>query len=108
MRFTILETPSFNIDKIEFELATNTMPLISQQTLGFTVYQNKTKALVIQQKPGTELHQLSIYNLNGKLIKSILKPKISEKISGDEFIPGLYIVRGISKRKQFSEKIIIQ
>jgi hypothetical protein len=108
MRFTILETPSFNIDKIEFELATNTMPLISQQTLGFTVYQNKTKALVIQQKPGTELHQLSVYNLNGKLIKSILKPKISEKISGDEFIPGLYIVRGISKRKQFSEKIIIQ
>jgi aryl-phospho-beta-D-glucosidase BglC (GH1 family) len=108
MRFTILETPSFNIDKIEFELATNTMPLISQQTLGFTVYQNKTKALVIQQKPGTELHQLSVYNLNGKLIKSILKPKISEKISGDEFIPGLYIVRGISKRKQFSEKIVIQ
>lgn len=108
MRFTILEGPSFNIDKIEFELVTNVVQQKTQQNFGLLLYQNNTKELVIRQKPGTEFTQIDIYNLNGKLIKSILKPDAIEKISRGEFSPGLYIVRGYSKKGNYSGKIVIQ
>jgi hypothetical protein len=108
MRFTILEGPSFNIDKIEFELATSTQPSVTQQTFGFSLYQNRTKELFINQKSGTELILLNIYNLNGSLIKTITKPNLTEKVSGAEFPAGLYIVKGYSKKGNYSEKIVIQ
>ena len=108
MRFTILDVPSFNVDKIEFELATSTRPSATQQTFGFILHQNYTNELVINQKPGTELTLLTIYSLDGKLLKTFSKPEATEKISSAEFSPGLYIVRGFSKNDMYSEKIIIR
>lgn len=108
MRFTILEGPSFNIDKIEFELITNTRPSVTHRDFGFSLHQNHTGELIISQNPGTELIQISVFNLNGKLITSVLKPEAIEKISGGTFSTGLYIVRGYSKKGNYSGKIVIK
>ena len=108
MRFTILSGPTYNIDKMVFELTTNASQPENQQALGFSLYQNHPKELIITQKPGTELIQIHIYNLNGKRMKTITKPKPTEKISGFELSPGLYIVTGYSEKGLYSEKIVIQ
>jgi aryl-phospho-beta-D-glucosidase BglC (GH1 family) len=108
MRFTILENPLFNIDKIEFELATGARKPGPRQELGFSLYRNHSNEIVINQKPGTELSEITIFNLNGNLIKKIPDPEATEKISGNEFSPGLYIVRGYSKKGNYSEKIVFQ
>ena len=108
MRFSILEGPSFNVDKIVFELATGIEQALTQQEFGFSVHQNANKQLVINQKPGTELIQLSIYNLNGQLIKTITKPDATALISGNEFSSGLHVVRGFSNKGMYAEKIVLK
>jgi aryl-phospho-beta-D-glucosidase BglC (GH1 family) len=107
-RFTILEGPQFNIDKFEFELITSTQQPFTQKELGITLYQNLTNELIINQKPGTELVQLYVYNLNGKVIKVISNPEPTEKISGSELSTGLYIVKGFSKKGIYTEKIVMK
>lgn len=108
MRFTILETPSFNIDKIELELATAAFQPEIPENFGFNLFQNQAKEMVISQKSGTELVRLAIYNLNGILVKTINKPQKTEKIPGAVFSPGMYIVRGESENRIYSEKIIMK
>jgi aryl-phospho-beta-D-glucosidase BglC (GH1 family) len=107
-RFTILDGPQFNIDQFEFELITNAQQPATQNELGFSLYQNQTKELVINQKTGTQLVQLNVYNLNGKVIKVISNPEPTEKIPGYEFSSGLYIVKGFSEKGIYTEKIVIK
>jgi aryl-phospho-beta-D-glucosidase BglC (GH1 family) len=107
MRFTILEGPSFNVDKYVFEPATGTAETKVQQDPGFILYQNHSKELVIRQKPGTELERLYIFVFNGSLVKIINKPKTTEKIPGSRLPSGLLIIRGDSKNKNYTGKIVI-
>jgi hypothetical protein len=107
-RFTIIDGPQFNIDQFEFELITNAQHPATQKELGFTLYQNQTKELVINQKTGTQLVQLNVYNLNGKIIKIISDPGPTEKIAGSEFSTGLYIVKGFSENGIYTKKIVIK
>ena len=108
VRVTILKGTSFNVDKIEFERITGTLTLEAPPNFGITLFLNNLNELVISQKPGTALVQISIYNRNGKLLKQISQPATVEKISTAGFSTGLYIIRGYSRKGVYAEKIVIQ
>lgn len=108
MRFTILESPSYNIDKLEFELVTHTPMIENYRKYGFNLYRNGSNELVIAQKSGTELIQIKIFNVNGRLIQTIRKPDPVEKIPFILWPTGLYIVAGYSEKGIYSEKIVIE
>ncbi len=107
-RFSILEGPSFNIDKFDFELVTGTSYLTNKSETGFTAFQNRNRELVIHQKSGKKLEQLRIYTISGTLVKAIIHPENELKISTSGFTPGIYILHGSFKETKHTEKIIIK
>ncbi|SHE33019.1 Aryl-phospho-beta-D-glucosidase BglC, GH1 family [Mariniphaga anaerophila] len=108
MRFTVLESPLFNIDKFEFELLTNTSNLQNNRDYGFVVFQNSARELVIKQTSSVKSEQLEIFNQCGSLTHKIPNPESMENIPRPQLSPGLHIVRGFSERGYCVHKIVIR
>jgi hypothetical protein len=105
MRFSILSSPAFNIDKMIFELATSAE--ISTLTNGFNAYQNQHKELVIHFT-GESPELLYLYNLSGALLYAEKNLFSETRISTGLFPAGVYMIRCNYKNGIQSQKIILK
>jgi hypothetical protein len=107
MRFNIISNPTFNIDKIVFELKSTSATRRVNDEKPFFIVQNNSSEVIITQKSNQQLQQIGFYTITGSLLKMIKNPGAQTVIPTSEFPSGVYIVQGSSSTKRFSEKIVI-
>jgi aryl-phospho-beta-D-glucosidase BglC (GH1 family) len=106
MRFTVIDLPSFNIDKIVFE-SQNGVEVRESDNLLFTVYQNQNGELTIIADSKSPIHLIQIYNITGSMVYSLTDPDIDLKISTSGMPSGIYIIQALSDKQKICRKIII-
>jgi len=105
LRFSILSSPAYNIDRMIFELATSAD--ISAVTNEFTAWQNQHKELVILFA-GKSPESVSLYNLSGALLYTE-KNLFSETIIPAGSLPaGVYLIRCNYRTGVQSQKILLK
>jgi hypothetical protein len=107
IRFTILSLPSFNIDKISFELATG-ISAKADPANDISVHQDQQGNLIIVAQTDKNPKVLNLYTLNGQLIYSQNMPERETVIPAAVFHPGIYLIQGFTKTGKFSKKIVIR
>jgi hypothetical protein len=106
MRFTVIEDPSYNIDKIIFE-SPNSLEYPEPDNFFFTVYQNQSRELVFNFNNDIPARLVQVYDITGSLILSITDPDKDLKISAFGKQTGIYFIQALTDRQKFSKKIII-
>ncbi len=106
MRFTVIDKPLFNIDKLTFSLVTSgTGP---RESIGgsLTVYQNQNREIILHLKGEKTIQTVKLYDLKGSLIYSTAgtRPLISAM-----YIPaGIYIIQAAGDDRVYSSKILLK
>ena len=107
MRFNVISNPTFNIDKIVFELKNATAINEVDDRKAFLIYQNTPNEIVVSQKSNGQLQQIGLYSITGSLLKMIKNPESQTVIPVNDLPSGIYIIQGANSTKRFSEKIVI-
>lgn len=107
VRFTILSLPTFNLDKIVFELATGTYA-DEFSDYKIVAYQNQQQDLIIRTKANQLPEIMNLYTISGQLIYSKKNPEQETVIPAGTFSPGVYFIRGYTKAGRFSQKLILK
>lgn len=106
MRFSVIATPIYNIDKIIFDLKSAVIDLEIKNEKPFFVYQNSSDEIVVNLKTN-QLNKIGLYSVSGSLLKVINNPGLQTVIPVNNLPAGVYIIQGSGVSKQFSEKIVI-
>jgi aryl-phospho-beta-D-glucosidase BglC (GH1 family) len=106
MRFTVIEKPLFNIDKIIFELPEK-VEAAEPDNFFFKVFQNQNHELVFNFNKNMTVHLIQIYDITGSMIRSIKNPITDMKISTSEIPDGIYVIQALSDKQKSCKKIII-
>jgi len=106
MRFTVIEDPSYNIDKIIFE-SPNSLEYPEPDNFFFTVYQNQSRELVFNFNNNNPARLVQVYDITGSLILSITDPDKDLKISAFGKQTGIYFIQALTDKQKFCKKIII-
>jgi aryl-phospho-beta-D-glucosidase BglC (GH1 family) len=107
MRFTVIDDPRFNIDKIVFtlpETPTNT-PTIENQP--FTVFLNRNREFVFNVDKDNSVKFIQIYNITGSLVQSIQNPEINPTVSALGMPGGVYILQVLTNSGIYSAKVMV-
>ena len=107
MRFSIIAIPTFNIDKIIFDLKSANSQLEMENEKPFFVYQNSSDEIVVNQKTNQRLNKIGLYSVAGSLLKVVNNPGSQTVIPINDLPAGVYIIQVSGASKQFSEKIVI-
>lgn len=107
MRFNVISNPTFNIDKIIFELKNATGATVLDVEKPFLTVQNNSNEIIITQKSGLQLQRIGLYSITGSLVKVVGNPGARTIIQVNDLPSGVYIVQCSSASKRFSEKIVI-
>lgn len=107
MRFTIVSGPSFNFDKVVFDLKTANRHMDLETEKPFTILQNNSGEITIVQTSGQKFNMVGIYSITGSLIKVTNNPGYQTVFQTDELPSGIYIIRASGNSTRFSEKIVI-
>lgn len=106
MRFTVLEKPLFNIDKLTFRLVTSGTAPLESAGGSLTLYQNQNREIIVHLKAERTLQTVWMYDLKGTLIYS---PSGSSSIIPAMDIPaGIYIIRAVGGDRVYSSKILLK
>jgi hypothetical protein len=107
MRFSIIAIPTFNIDKIIFDLKSANSQLEMENEKPFFVYQNSSDEIVVNQKTNQRLNKIGLYSVAGSLLKVVNNTGSQTVIQINDLPAGVYIIQVSGASKQFSEKIVI-
>jgi aryl-phospho-beta-D-glucosidase BglC (GH1 family) len=107
MRFTVISNPTFNIDKITFDLKNATGTVDVEIEKPFNIVQNNTGEIVVTHLSGQPINNIEIFSITGSLLKTTNNSNWQTKIQTNDLSPGVYIVRATTAAKQFSKKIVI-
>lgn len=91
MRFSVLSSPAYNIDKFIIENATHAGAVLSADA--FFTYQNQQQELVIQFTGNNFPDKVSLYDIYGRLMYVLKNPDSVSKISTQNIPTGIYILR---------------
>ena len=106
MRFTVIEKPLFNIDKLTFRSLTSGVGSLEPADRSLTVYQDQNREIILYLENGKILHTVKMYDLKGSL-------KYSAKDAGP-LIPtmdipaGIYIIQAIGDDGVYTSKILLR
>lgn len=107
MRFSVIATPIFNIDKIIFDLKSPVSDIEMKNEKPFFVYQNSSDEIVVNLKTNQQLNKIGLYSVSGSLLKMVNTPGSQTIIPANNLPAGVYIIQVSGLSKQFSEKIVI-
>jgi len=107
MRFSVIATPIFNIDKIIFDLKSAVSNLEMKDEKPFFVYQNSSDEIVVNLKTNQQLNKIRLYSVSGSLLKMVNTSGSQTIIPTNDLPAGVYIIQVSGLSKQFSEKLII-
>ncbi len=105
LRFSILSSPNYNIDKMIFERATSAD--ISTVTNKFTAWQNQHQELVIQFA-GESPESVYLYNISGTLLYTEKNLFSETRIAAGLFPTGVYLIRCNYRTGVQSQKIVLK
>lgn len=106
MRFTVIDDPLFNIDKIVFEPQTNSVDILKPDNV-FTVFQNQNLELVFNFDNTTSVRLVQIYDITGSLIYSFTNPYSNLKIPTENISSGIYLVQAYTDKQKLCKKILL-
>ncbi|MCK5134984.1 MAG: cellulase family glycosylhydrolase [Bacteroidales bacterium] len=92
MRFSVIDEPLFNFDKIEFTLNTTGMRNPGMVD-GLRISKDPGGQLIITQDDTAEIRMIRIYSMSGTLIQIIDHPGHPARISTCGISTGLYIIQ---------------
>jgi aryl-phospho-beta-D-glucosidase BglC (GH1 family) len=107
MRFTVIDDPLFNIDKIDFGLFIDAVD-VTESDNPFVIYQNHVNELIMNYDNSFTIHDICFYNMTGSLVYSKVNPGNILKIPLSGISSGIYIVKVSTDKQLFSSKIFIK
>ena len=110
MRFSIITSPQFYIDKFTFELPSDTTAttLNNNNTDNINIYRNQNLELVISMNNGRPLKMVNVYNITGSPVISIRNQGSKLLLPTASLPSGIYIVRVFTRNEVYSKKIIFR
>jgi hypothetical protein len=106
MRFTIIEEPLFNFDKIVFSLPETTGPDPHKASTGLKALVQPGNRLLLQVSDALHPHSFRIFDIRGRLLFQGEMPP-GEHFLSDPVPPGIYIVQVFSDSWMGSDKLIV-
>ena len=92
MRFSVIDEPQFNFDKIEFTLNT-TGSNISGMENELRISRIPGKELIITQTSPKEIQLIKVYNISGTHILTIDRPGLQACIQTVGLSAGIYLIQ---------------
>jgi hypothetical protein len=109
MRFSVISTPAFNIDKIVFDLVTSATGYHEiQNKPPFIAYPNQSGELTIKQNRNSKAEIIKVYNISGSLVYFVTKPDKITTIPSEKTPLGIYLISSIENGRKFSQKVIVR
>ncbi len=103
MRFTVIEKPLFNIDKLTCGLVTSGSSLRESAGGSLEVYQNQNREIIVHLKGEKTLETVKMYDLKGSLIYSTAGTR--PIIPAMDIPAGIYIIRAADDDRVYASKI---
>jgi aryl-phospho-beta-D-glucosidase BglC (GH1 family) len=103
MRFTVIEKPLFNIDKLIFRPAGSGTGLSESASGSLDVYQNQNREIIVHLKDGNTLQMVRMYDLKGSLVYSAAGAY--SVIPAADIPAGMYIIRAAGHDRVYATKI---
>ena len=108
MRFTVIDDPLFNIDKIDCELFIDAVNFPESDDF-FVIYQNLSGELILNYNNSFTIHNIRIYDITGSLIYAAENPDNNIRLPVNGISSGIYIVQILTdNQKYYSKKIFIK
>lgn len=106
MRFTVIDSPPFNFDSMNFTLKTGSA-LVRENINHFNVFIGDNNKLVVRLNQPGQLNQIKLYDITGSTIKTILNPEPVTEMNLNMVPPGIYIIQAQFNMGTYSRKIVI-
>jgi hypothetical protein len=106
MRFTVLEKPLFNIDKLTFRSLTSGAGSLVRADRSLKVYQNQNREIFLYLENGKMLRTVKMYDLKGSLKYSAKGANPS--IPCLDIPAGIYIIQALSENRVYTSKILLK
>jgi hypothetical protein len=107
MRFSVMERPLFNFDKIVFSTPGAAWNQV-QGDLGLYVHVTFNRQLEIRAGGSTGERMIRIFDLHGRVIHTDVQTGPGARFLSDQLPPGLYIIQVAEGRKIWSRKVVVQ
>ncbi|MEX2369407.1 MAG: cellulase family glycosylhydrolase, partial [Bacteroidales bacterium] len=119
MRFTMLDNPTFNFDKLEFIIfnQTETDTTDSSDTTAisnrwaedeeFSIWQDGNNHLIISYNGIAELTEVRLYDIRGSIVHIEKAPSDNHIIGTGHLPKGIFLVIASGKKQVYRQKIII-
>ncbi|MEN8227104.1 MAG: cellulase family glycosylhydrolase [Bacteroidota bacterium] len=108
MRFTVIDLPLFNIDKIDFALNTTGIGNLLPDEEALTLFLDPGGDLIITMQDHGPIELLYMYSLSGALVRSIQQPDHPCRLSTDGMESGIYIIKAFSSNHVHYVKTLIK
>jgi len=107
MRFTIISSPQYNIDKFTFELTEDTTATKVKNILtdNLNIYRNQNLDLVIRMNNGNPLERVNVYNITGSFVAFFRTCGNYLLVPATAFPTGIYILQIFSGNDVYTRKI---
>lgn len=108
MRFSVIDQPLFNIDKLDFTLNSTGTGTAQEQAQKLVVFQDTEGDLLVKIRDNSPIEMLNIYDISGSLRRSVRQPDQPYRLTSGEFKKGIYLIRAYSGKKYFTRKTIFR
>ena len=108
MRFTVIDDPLFNIDKIVFTLPETPANNPTIEDHPFTVFLNRNREIVFNLAKDSSIKWIHIYDITGSLVQSIQNPEINTTLSTRGMPGGVLILQALTNDGMYSAKVMVE
>ncbi len=105
MRFSIIEEPQFNFDRIEFTLNTTGIGY-AEKVSDLLVYKNLQGDLIIHSSEGSQFEMVRIYDMKGCLVQTLERTGQPAFVQAESMLPGIYVIHVLSCNRFYRIKYI--
>jgi hypothetical protein len=107
MRFSVIDHPQYNIDKVVFTLDATGMEKDKLPSSSLILYQENGGDLLISTPEASLLTQVQVFDLRGKLIALSKDPSSIQRIPRHQLPAGIYLIRAFDDGQIQTGKIVI-
>ncbi len=106
MRFTVIDKPLFNFDKLTFRLVTSGTGPSRSAGGSLTAYQNQNREIILYPNTGETIQGIKLYDLKGSVIYSA--EGSLPTVPAMDVPAGIYIVRAVCDDRVYATKILLK
>jgi hypothetical protein len=107
MRFSVIDRPLFNFDKIVFSTPGAAWNQV-QGDIELYVHVTNNRQLSIRVEGSTGEQMIRILDLHGRVIQTDVQVGPGARFLSDQLPQGLYIIQAIGGQKMWSRKVVVQ